>query len=120
MCAGSGERALLERLLELGEPVDAPDGGGWTPLLWAAAGGHAGCVAQLLEAGAWVGVMDGRARTPLHWAAERGWADTVTQLVSAMSQSDLDLHMQVRARTCVHMLAHAFCLLPSHNNHLSR
>lgn len=94
--AGTGERPLLERLLELGAPVQAPDAAGWTPLHWAAAAGHASCAASLLEAGASPALPDAQGRLPLHWAAERGWAEAVAALVPAMVAAGVDLHSPVR------------------------
>ncbi len=95
--AGTGDQVLVERLLELGVPMGAADGAGWTPLAWAAGSGHADCVTRLLEAGAGVGVIDKQGRLPLHWAAERGWAQVVALLVPAMLQGGLDLHDPVRS-----------------------
>ena len=94
--AGTGDQALVERLLELGVPMGAADAAGWAPLAWAAGSGHADCVARLLEAGAGVGARDAQDRLPLHWAAERGWAQVVALLVPAMLQAGLDLHVPVR------------------------
>ena len=85
-------------------PVLARDQAGWSPLHWAAAGGHAGCASALLEVGARPGAADERGRLPLHWAAERGWADAVSALVPAMSSASVDLHAVVGA------LEHPHCL----------
>ena len=93
--AGTGDTALVEQLLDLGVAMGAVDIAGYTPVAWAAAGGHAPCVSLLLEAGSGVGVADNEGRLPLHWAAERGFAQVVALLVPAMLQSGLDLNALV-------------------------
>ncbi len=85
----------MEQLLDVGVAMGAADAAGWTPLAWAAAGGHATCVSLLLEAGAGVGSLDDQGRLPLHWAAERGRAHVVALLVPAMLQAGPDLHALV-------------------------
>jgi len=62
----------LQLLLDRGAEVDAKDGGGWTPLSWAAMGGHEAVVRLLLDRGAEVDVEDTDNCTPLSWAAIRG------------------------------------------------
>ena len=93
--AGTGDTALVEQLLDLGVAMGAVDIAGYTPVAWAAAGGHAPCVSLLLEAGSGVGAADNEGRLPLHWAAERGFAQVVALLVPAMLQSGLDLNALV-------------------------
>jgi hypothetical protein len=51
--AKAGDAEETARLVLEGiAPLQHVDRGGWTPLLWAACNGHAGCVATLVEAGA--------------------------------------------------------------------
>ncbi len=87
---------LVDRLLDLDVECSQADKNLWTPLTYAAAGGHANCVRALLEAGASAGDVDAYGRTALHWAAERGWADVVTSLVPAMALEGRDVALLVR------------------------
>ena len=96
---------LVDRLLDLDVECSQADKNLWTPLTYAAAGGHASCVRALLEAGASAGDVDTYGRTALHWAAERGWADVVTCLVPAMSLEGRDVGLLVSMPSfclCVH------------------
>ena len=57
----SGARARIDRLMMLGARVNARDRAGRTPLMLAAAGGHAGCAEQLINAwGAEVDAVQGQ------------------------------------------------------------
>lgn len=96
---GTGQIELVERLLELDAECSQADKNQWTPLTYAAAGGHANCVRALLDAGASAGDVDTYGRTALHWAAERGWADVVTLLVPAMTLEGRDVGLMVSAQT---------------------
>lgn len=86
---------LVDRLLDLDVECSQADKNLWTPLTYAAAGGHASCVRALLESGASAGDVDTHGRTALHWAAERGWADVVTSLVPAMALEGRDVGLLV-------------------------
>jgi len=70
----------LQLLLDRGAEVDAKDGGGWTPLSWAAMGGHEAVVQLLLNRGAEVNAKDKAGSTPLSQAAREGYK-TVVQLL---------------------------------------
>ena len=70
----------MRQLLEKGAAVEAKDGVGRTPLLWAAKNGHEGAVRQLLGKGVAVEAKDGDGRTPLLWAAEKGHEGVVRLL----------------------------------------
>ena len=71
-CAGSGDTAVVQQLISLGCSPTAVDRIGWSPLMWAAAGGHAGIIRELMGQAADAAVRDVRARGALHWAAEKG------------------------------------------------
>lgn len=90
----------MERLLDLDLECSQADTNQWTPLTYAAAGGHSQSVGALLDAGASVGDLDAHGRTPLHWAAERGWADVVALLVPAMALEGVDVGLLVRPPPC--------------------
>ena len=85
----------MDRLLDLEVECSQADKNLWTPLTYAAAGGHASCVRALLDAGAGAGEVDACGRTALHWAAERGWADVVSLLVPAMALEGRDVGLLV-------------------------
>ena len=97
MCTGSGDTAAVERLLQLGCSMLAIDKIGWSPLMWAASGGHAATLRALMTAGADVRIRDVRLRGALHWAAEKGHVEAVGILVDSLSELQLDLHAQVCA-----------------------
>ena len=54
---------------------------GWTPLPWAAEGGHEAVVKLLLEKGAELETKDNDGWTPLSWAAEKGHEAVVKLLL---------------------------------------
>jgi cytochrome c len=85
--ARRGDLAAVERLLATGAPVDAPDGGGATPLYLAASEGHAAVVARLLAAGGnprrQVPGPFGSIGTALHAAARSGQLGVVRALLEA-------------------------------------
>ncbi len=84
--------------------IDPRDASGATPLMLAAANGHASAVAHLLELGAKPRLRDERGRAALHFAAEAGHDSVVRALldagadVSAMDEiGDTPLHLAVVA-----------------------
>ncbi len=84
--------------------IDPRDDSGATPLMLAAANGHAGATAHLMELGAKPHLCDERGRAALHFAAEAGHASVVRTLldaganVSAMDEiGDTPLHLAVVA-----------------------
>ncbi len=84
--------------------IDPRDASGATPLMLAAANGHASAVAHLLELGARSRLCDERGRAALHFAAEAGHDSVVRALldagasVSAMDEiGDTPLHLAVVA-----------------------
>ena len=89
---GSGDACVVAKLIELGCDPKAVDKLGWSPLTWAASGGHVNILAALMAQGADFKLADERGRTPLHWAAERGHVEAVDMLVEKCSEQSLDLH----------------------------
>lgn len=83
---------MVAKLIELGCDPKAVDKMGWSPLTWAASGGHVNILAALMAQGADFKLADERGRTPLHWAAERGHVEAVDLLVEKFSEQNLDLH----------------------------
>ena len=79
----AGDLEAVQRLLELGLPVDAPDLQGCTALLRAAGGGHTDIVRRLLQMGADQGVSARTGATPLSAAISMRHADVVEQLLLA-------------------------------------
>ena len=63
--------------------LEARDGGGSTPLHWAADSGHAECVGLLLARGADRSPENDYRNTPLHWAAYNGHLEAARLLVAA-------------------------------------
>jgi ankyrin repeat protein len=66
----SGDLTSFRAVLAAGGDVNAPDPDGWTPLAWAAAGGHEQMVMDLLRAGADPAIKDNEDKTPLDRASE--------------------------------------------------
>lgn len=93
--AGSGDAAVVAKLIELGCNPTAVDKMGWTPLTWAASGGHSTILAALLAHGADFHSADEQGRSPLHWSAERGHVEAVDLLVEKFTELKLDLHSPV-------------------------
>ena len=79
----AGDLEAVQRLLELGLPVDAADPQGCTALLRAAGGGHAEIVRRLLELGAGHQVSARTGATPLSAAISMRHAGVVEQLLQA-------------------------------------
>ena len=86
MACLKGNREVVKQLILLGAEVQRP---GWTPLHYAASGGHVDLMQRLLAAGA---ALDGRApggRTPLMMAAGFGGIDAADWLVSQGANAGL-------------------------------
>ncbi|MCC6059460.1 MAG: ankyrin repeat domain-containing protein [Thermofilum sp.] len=76
-----GDAARVRELLRKGANANAKDRRGWTPLHWAAAGGHAEVARLLLERGADVNARDDDDWTPLHIAAAKGRVEVARLLL---------------------------------------
>ena len=68
--------------------VNRANASGFTPLHWAAIGGHAAIAATLLAAGASVDAKDEDDETPLHFAARNGRASVVATLLARGADVD--------------------------------
>ena len=85
--AFAGLTGVVRRLLATGRLVNERDDALWTPLTYAAYGGHVDTVRELLKAGADV-ELGAPGITPLCWAARAGNLDVVQILVSAGADVD--------------------------------
>lgn len=86
LAALAGQRALCERLLQLDADVNKT---GWTPLHYAATGGHEDIIALLLEHHAYVDAESPNGSTPLMMAARYGSPQAVQALLAAGADSRL-------------------------------
>jgi ankyrin repeat protein len=84
----AGDLEAVQRLLQLGLPVDALDAQGCTALLRAAGGGHAEIVRKLLETGADRALSARTGATPLSAAISMRHASVVEQLLVAGANPD--------------------------------
>lgn len=92
---------MVAKLMDLGCSPTAVDKMGWSPLTWAASGGHVSILAALMARGADFRITDERGRSPLHWSAERGHMEAVDLLVEKFNELNLDLHGPVsKASIC--------------------
>lgn len=96
-----GYERLAGALLDHGSYVGALDCNGWTPLLHAAANGHAGIITKLLNKGANIEAKSywGDRETALHCAALEGQEEAVRVLVQR--GAELDTKAQSRS-TALH------------------
>jgi uncharacterized protein len=85
MAASAGRTDLIKKLIELkvnvNKPIKASLGRGWTPLMIAAAEGHAETVSALTEAGADVNATNALGRTALMFASSYGFLAIVNDLL---------------------------------------
>ena len=84
----AGDLEAVQRLLELGLPVDGEDAQGCTALLRAAGGGHDGIVRGLLERGAAPNARARTGATPLSAAISMRHAAVVDVLLQAGADAD--------------------------------
>jgi ankyrin repeat protein len=87
----AGDLDAVQRLLQLGLPVDAPDAQGCTALLRASGGGHAEIVRKLLQMGADSSLSARTGATPLSAAISMRHAPVVEQLLRAGASPDQSL-----------------------------
>ena len=75
--AFGGNETIVQALVECpGVPIDAVDALGWTPLMYAAAHGHATACQLILDGGANTSAKDDMKRTSLHLAVTSTSANT--------------------------------------------
>ncbi|MGO8673177.1 MAG: ankyrin repeat domain-containing protein [Capsulimonadaceae bacterium] len=92
LAAWWGEADVVKVLLAAGADIEARDGHGSTPLMYAAGGDQTRssvAVAELLDAGVHVNAQDNRGGTALIIAARRGDASEVEMLLSAGADANL-------------------------------
>ena len=73
-----GQPAFVSKLITKGADVNKP---GWTPLHYAASGGHASVIAMLLENSAYIDAESPNGTTPLMMAAMYGSEESVNLLL---------------------------------------
>ena len=80
--------ALRDRIAR-GDDVDGRDGTGWTPLMWACAGGHHECARALIEAGAAVDTVNNNGYTALMLVCWNGRHECARALIDAGAAVDM-------------------------------
>jgi len=97
MAAYAGRTDLISRLIEMKVDVNKPvrgltasaPGTGWTPLMIAAAEGHAETVSALLQAGANVNATNALGRTALMFASSYGFLAIVQDLLDQRADANI-------------------------------
>ena len=95
MAALKGHAELVQRLIARGADVNKP---GWTPLHYAATGGHAAIIAMLLDAHAYIDAESPNGTTPLMMASQYGTAAAVRQLLEAGADASLKNQLGLSAQ----------------------
>lgn len=91
--ASAGRQSTLERLIQLGAPLEAATKTGARALHYAASKGHLQAVKLLLRAGARAEARDNRGEMPIHRAAAQGHVAIVETLL-AQAPSLVDARSQ--------------------------
>jgi uncharacterized protein len=86
IAALKGRMDFVKKLIARGADVNKP---GWTPLHYAATGGHLEIVALLLDQNAYIDAASPNGTTPLMMAAEYGSAEAVKLLLDAGADPSL-------------------------------
>ncbi len=86
MAALKGHAELAQELIDRGADVNKP---GWTPLHYAATGGHVALIRMLLDAHAYIDAESPNGTTPLMMAAHYGTAAAVQALLEAGADADV-------------------------------
>jgi ankyrin repeat protein len=95
MAALKGEADLARRLIARGADVNKT---GWTPLHYAATGGHQALIAMLLETHAYIDAESPNGTTPLMMAAQYGTVAAVRQLLEAGADASLKNQLGLTAQ----------------------
>lgn len=95
MAALKGQTSVARQLIDHGADVNKT---GWTPLHYAATGGHPAIVAMLLDAHAYIDAESPNGTTPLMMAAHYGTAATVRQLLEAGADASLKNQLGLTAQ----------------------
>lgn len=110
LAALRGYQEICARLIALGADVNKP---GWTPLHYAATGGHPRIVQMLLDAHAYIDAPSPNGSTPLMMAARYGNVDTVRLLLHAgadptlrneLDLSAVDFALEVKRQTAADVI----------------
>lgn len=95
MAALKGQAELARRLIARGADVNKT---GWTPLHYAATGGHPSLIAMLLDAHAYIDAESPNGTTPLMMAAQYGTVAAVRQLLEAGADASLKNQLGLTAQ----------------------
>ncbi len=95
MAALKGQADLARRLIARGADVNKT---GWTPLHYAATGGHQALIAMLLDAHAYIDAESPNGTTPLMMAAQYGSVAAVRQLLEAGADASLKNQLGLSAQ----------------------
>jgi uncharacterized protein len=99
IAALKGRMDFVKKLIARGADVNKP---GWTPLHYAATGGHLEIMALLLDQNAYIDAASPNGTTPLMMAAEYGSADAVKLLLDAGADPSLKNQLGLTAIDFAH------------------
>ncbi|KAF2835681.1 ankyrin [Patellaria atrata CBS 101060] len=106
MAASNGDAARIRRILENAEDyvdINAPDGDGTPPLIYASCFGHEATVSAILESRADVNVQDRHKWSPLMWAMTNGHKSIAKILLDYGASPDVK---SSTGRTALDFVAH--------------